>query len=194
MMYTGYGGRFDGDYRIYLATSKNLIDWERHGVMLDEPTKDASLFPEKINRRYIMLHRRHPDIWIAFSNDLKNWVDHTVVMKTLPDSNWEGKKIGISGPPIKTPNGWFLIYHGISDKFGYSQGAALLDLNDPTKVLARQADPIIFPELDWELFGHVDNVVFSCGQAILGDEIYVYYVGADNAIGLAVMKLTEISF
>jgi predicted GH43/DUF377 family glycosyl hydrolase len=194
MMYTGYGGRFDGDYRICLGTSKNLIDWVRHGVMLDEPNKDASLFPEKINGRFAMFHRRPPDIWIAFSEDLKNWVDHTVVMKVLPDSDWENIKIGISGPPIKTPHGWFLIYHGVSKKYGYSQGAALLDLDDPTKVLNRQPGPIMVPELEWELHGHVEKVTFSCGQVIINDEIYVYYGGADSAIGLATMKLSEISF
>jgi len=192
MMYTGYGGRFDSDYRICLATSKNLIAWQRHGVVLDEPNKDASLFPEKINGRYAMFHRRPPHIWIAFSEDLKNWVDHTIVMEALPDSDWENEKIGISGPPIKTPQGWFLIYHGVSKDHVYRQGAALLALNDPTKVIARQAEPILEPELDWELFGHVDNVVFSCGQVILDNTIYVYYAGADNAIGLATMSLDEV--
>jgi len=194
MLYTGYGGRFDDDYRICLATSKNLIDWKRHGVMLDEPNKDASLFPEKFNGKYVMFHRRSPDIWLAYSDDLKTWKDHTLVMKTIPESNWENNKIGISGPPIKTRDGWFLIYHGVSSKMVYRQGAALLDLNDPTKVLARQSLPILEPELDWELFGHVDNVVFSCGQVVLGDDIFVYYGGADNAIGLATMSLKDINF
>ena len=194
MMYTGYGGQFDDDYRICLATSKNLIDWQRHGVVLDEPNKDASLFPEKINGKYVMFHRRAPDIWIAYSDDLKHWENHTVVMRALPNSAWEAAKIGISGPPIKTSDGWLLIYHGVSRAHVYSQGIALLDLDDPTKVLARQAEPIMVPELEWELYGHVDNVVFSCGQVVLGDEIYVYYAGADNAIGLATMKLNEIAF
>jgi predicted GH43/DUF377 family glycosyl hydrolase len=194
MMYTGYGGRFDGDYRICLATSKNLIEWERRGVMLDEPNKDASLFPEKINGRYAMFHRRPPDIWLAFSDDLKIWDDHTPVMKALPNSSWENQKIGISGPPIKTEDGWFLIYHGVSQEGVYSQGAALLDLTNPTQVLARQSTPTLTPELDWEINGFVPNVVFSCGQAILDNEIYVYYGGADTAIGVATMKLEDIRF
>jgi predicted GH43/DUF377 family glycosyl hydrolase len=194
MLYTGYGGRFGDDYRICLATSKNLIDWKRHGVMLDEPNKDASLFPEKIHGKYVMLHRRPPDIWIATSEDALSWRDHTLVMKALPDSDWECNKIGISGPPIKIPEGWFLIYHGVSADMVYRQGAALLDLDDPTKVLARQSKPILEPELGWELWGHVNNVVFSCGQVVLEDEILVYYGGADNAIGLATMKLRDISF
>jgi predicted GH43/DUF377 family glycosyl hydrolase len=194
MMYTGFGGRFDGDYRICLATSKNLITWERHGVILDEPNKDASLFPEKINGRFVMFHRRVPDIWIAYSHDLRHWEDHTIVMKALPDSWWENNKIGISGPPIKTPSGWFLIYHGVSKDRVYRQGAALLDIKNPAQVIARQSEPILEPELEWELFGHVNNVVFSCGHVVLGNDLYVYYAGADNAIGLARMKLNDISF
>ena len=194
LMYTGFGGRFDGDYRICLATSKNLIEWERHGVMLDEPNKDASLFPEKINGRYAMFHRRPPDIWMAFSDDLKTWDDHTLVMEALPDSDWENQKIGISGPPMKTAEGWFLIYHGVSQEGVYSQGAALLDLNNPAKVLARQSDPILKPELDWEINGYVPNVVFSCGQAILSDKIFVYYGGADTAIGVATLDMRDIQF
>jgi predicted GH43/DUF377 family glycosyl hydrolase len=101
MMYTGFGGRFADDDRICLATSQNLIEWQRRGVMLDEPNKDAALFPEKINGRFAMFHRRSPDIWLSFSEDLKTWNDHVVIMKVLPDSTWKNEKIGISGPPSR---------------------------------------------------------------------------------------------
>lgn len=194
MMYTGYGGRFGGDYRISLATSKNLIDWQRHGVMLDEPNKDASLFPEKINGKHVMFHRRPPDIWLATSGDLINWSEHQCVMKALSNSTWENEKIGIGGPPIKTDDGWLLIYHGVSKDHRYSLGIALLDIDDPTKVIARQAEPILEPELDWEINGYVPNVVFSCGQVIIDDELFVYYGGADTAIGVAKLKMNNIIF
>lgn len=194
MTYTGYGGRFDGDFRICLATSKNLIDWKRHGVMLDEPNKDASLLPEKIGGKYVMFHRRPPNIWLAYSDDLATWHNHALVMEAIPNSDWEAEKIGIGGPPIKTPKGWFLIYHGVSKQKRYSLGAALLDLDDPSKVVARQADPILQPELVWEINGYVPNVVFSCGQAILDNEIFVYYGGADTKIGVAKMRLDRIFF
>lgn len=192
MMYTGFGGRFDGDYRICLAISSNLVDWQRKGVMLDEPNKDASLFPEKINGHYLMLHRRPPNIWISTSSNLKQWSHHHLAVSILPESAWENNKIGIAGPPIKTPEGWFLIYHAVDHTMTYRLGALLLDLNDPTRVISRQAEPILEPELDWEIHGHVDNVVFSCGQVVLGEEIFVYYGGADNAIGLAKMKYMDI--
>jgi predicted GH43/DUF377 family glycosyl hydrolase len=193
MTYTGFSNRFDGDYRICRATSKNLIDWERHGVVLDEPNKNASLFPEKINGRYCLLHRRYPDIWIAYSDDLVTWTDHTKVMSPLPGT-WQDARVGIAGPPIKTPYGWFLMYHAakISDN-SYRLGAAMLDLNDPSKVLARQVDPIIEPELEWERIGFVPNVIFSNGHAVKGDDVYVYYGGADTVIGVAAMRLSDVT-
>ena len=194
MMYTGYGGRFGGDYRISLATSKNLINWQRHGIMLDEANKDASLFPEKIDGKYLMFHRRPPDIWLADSDDLKTWDNHRLVMSALPNSTWENEKIGIAGPPIKRDDGWLLIYHGVSKDHRYSLGIALLDLDNPTKVIARQAEPILEPELDWEVNGYVPNVVFSCGQVVIGDELFVYYGGADTAIGVAKIRMDEIVF
>jgi predicted GH43/DUF377 family glycosyl hydrolase len=194
MTYTGYGGRFDGDYRICLASSQNLIAWQRHGVMLDEPNKDAALFPEKIDGRYAMLHRRAPDIWLAFSDDLKHWTGSKVLMQVNPRSDWERQKIGAAGPPIKTEDGWLLIYHGVSEDGRYCLGIALLDQSDPSKILHRQIDSILEPELDWEVNGYVPNVVFSCGQAVLGDELLVYYGGADTVIGVARIHMSSIRF
>jgi predicted GH43/DUF377 family glycosyl hydrolase len=194
MMYTGYGGRFDLDWRICLASSKNLIDWQRHGVMLAEPNKDASLFPDKINGQYVMLHRRLPNIWLAYSDDLSRWDNHTLVMEIRSGSPWESEKIGIAGPPVKTKEGWLLIYHGVSQNNQYSLGIAMLDLDDPSKVIARQSTPILKPELDWEINGYVPNVIFSCGQVVIGDELYVYYGGADTVIGVASVKMGEIVF
>jgi len=191
MMYTGYGGRFDGDYRICLATSPNLITWQRHGVMLDEPNKDAALFPEKVGGKYLMFHRRPPDIWLAESTDLRHWTNHRRVAAPIEAHEWESVKIGIAGPPIKTDAGWLLITHGVGPGPRYSLGLMLLDRDDPARVLARQAEPILEPELDWEVHGHVPNVVFSCGQVVMGDDIFVYYAGADTAIGVAAMRLSD---
>ena len=194
MFYTGFGGRFNADYRISLATSSNLIHWERQGVMLDEPNKDAALLPEKVNGRYLMFHRRAPDIWAAFSEDLTDWGDHQSIMSPIPDSDWEGDKIGLAGPPLKTDHGWVMIYHGVGgEPRKYSLGIALLDLDDPTRVIKRQSQPILEPEQDWEINGFVPNVVFSCGQVALGDQLYVYYGGADTAIGVAAVPLDEIN-
>jgi len=194
MTYTGYGGRFDGDYRICLASSKNLIEWQRHGVVLDESNKDASLFPRKIAGRYWMFHRRPPSIWLAASGDLMTWGDHREVMAPVGDSRWENLKIGIAGPPIEMEDGWLLIYHGVNHEKEYRLGAALLDREDPGRVLARLPDPILEPELDWEREGHVPNVVFSCGQVVLGETLVVYYGGADTVIGAAAVRMSDIHF
>jgi predicted GH43/DUF377 family glycosyl hydrolase len=194
MMYTGYGGRFDGDYRICLASSQNLINWERHGVMLDEPNKDASLFPEKIGGRYAMIHRRSPDIWLAYSNDLQNWSDHQRLLSPIGDSRWESVKIGLAGPPLRIGKNWLMIYHGVGgDPRAYSLGLAFLDGTDPTRVINRQKEPILEPELDWEVNGFVPRVVFSCGQVEMDDQLYVYYGGADQVIGVAEVSLAEIN-
>ncbi len=192
MMYTGYTG---SDFRICMSSSKNMIDWKRQGIVLDEQNKDASLFPEKINGRYAMFHRRDPDIWMAYSDDLKTWSDHKMIMSPIEGSLWEDKKIGIAGPPIKTEEGWVLIYHGVSKENNtYSLGAALLDLKDPSIVLARQCEPVLEPELEWERVGAVPNVVFSCGHAEVEDRILVYYCGADTVIGVAEIRRDDLIF
>lgn len=193
MMYTGFGDRTDDDYRICLATSKNLINWERKGVVLDEPNKDAALFPEKIDGNYVMFHRRYPDIWLAYSNDLKNWFNHKSIIKPIKGT-WESSRVGVAGPPIRTKYGWFLIYHAADDDNVYRLGAALLDINDPSIVLARQKEPILEPELEWEKNGFISNVVFSCGNAVRGDDIFVYYGGADTVIGVAYINMNDIKF
>ena len=193
MMYTGYRGKEPGDYRICMASSLDLVNWKRYGVVLDEPNKDASLFPEKIEGRYCMFHRRDPDIYLAYSSDLKHWVDHTKVMGPQKVNEWEAKKVGIAGPPIKTEKGWLLIYHGVSDSHHYSLGIAFLDLLDPSKVLFRQTEAILEPELSWEENGCVPHVVFSCGQIEEEEKIIVYYAGADTVIGAALLNKKDIN-
>lgn len=203
MTYTGYGARFPGDYRICMATSQDLMHWERQGVVLDETNKDAALFPDKFGEDYLLLHRRPPGIWLSYSKDLIHWDRHQMIADIDEESPWEDCKIGIAGPPIKTDKGYVLIYHGVSEtekQFGnrgaykqYALGVMLLDLKDPRTVLYRQKEPILKPELPWELEeGYVPNVVFSCGQVVMNDHIYVYYGGADTALGLATCGMSEV--
>jgi predicted GH43/DUF377 family glycosyl hydrolase len=184
MLYTAFGGRHWHDYRPALCLSRNLVQWEGHRILLDEPNKDVALFPERVGGRYVLLHRREPHIWIAFSVDLVHWTDHQILMTTIPDS-WESKKIGSGGPPHKTAAGWVLFYHGVDDNHVYRLGVALLDLKDPTKVLARQATPILEPETAWERYGLVPDVVFSCGSVETDGAYFVYYGGGDSCIGVA---------
>lgn len=193
LLYTGFGGRDWDNYRICMARSKNLIEWERMGVVLDEPNKDAALLESKVHGRYMLFHRRVPHIWASFSEDLENWDDHQIIMKTIPNS-WESLKIGLAGPPLEIKDGFLMLYHAVDDQKVYRLGAALLDKDDPTKVIARQRDPIFQPELEWEVHGLVPNVVFSNGHARLGNDLYVYYGGADRVIGVAKIGLDEIRF
>ena len=182
MVYVAYS---EHGTRVSLAASSNLIAWERLGVVLpDEDNKDAALFPEKIGGRYCLLHRWPPDIWLGYSDDLLYWTDHQVVMRPRPNT-WEHEKVGIAGPPIETEHGWLLIYHAVDQNFVYRLGVALLDADDPTVVLKRQEEPILEPGEEWELCGDVPNVVFSCGQVMTDDTLYVYYGGADTVIGVA---------
>lgn len=182
MTYTAYS---EHGMRVSLATSSNLIAWERLGIILpDEDNKNAVLFPEKIKGCYILLHRRLPDVWIACSDDLLHWTGHQILMQPR-SGTWEHQKVGAAGPPVKTDQGWLFIYHAVDEGHVYRLGVALLDLNDPTVVLKWQEVPILEPEEEWEQHGDVPNVVFSCGQVMTDNGIYVYYSGADTAIGVA---------
>jgi predicted GH43/DUF377 family glycosyl hydrolase len=194
MTYTGFGNRFSGDYRICHATSKDLVNWKRHGVLLDEGNKNSAFFPEKINGEYLFLHRRHPDIWIASTKDFKNFTNHTSIMKPFPDDEWQSVRLGIAGPPVKHPQGWLLFYHAVDSINAYRLGVALLDYDDPRKVLARQAVPVIEPELDWEINGYIPNVIFSCATIDHDDKYYVIYAGADTVIGAAYIKKSDVVF
>jgi predicted GH43/DUF377 family glycosyl hydrolase len=105
---------------------------------------------------------------------------------------WDSQKIGIAGPPIKTPKGWLLIYHGVSKTATYRLGAVLLDLKNPSIVLSRSVDTIFEPLQAYEKVGQVKNAVFSCGAVLRGDTIYIYYGGADTVVGVAKMSLKKL--
>ncbi|KXG74249.1 1,4-beta-mannosyl-N-acetylglucosamine phosphorylase [Fervidicola ferrireducens] len=193
MLYTAFGGRSWEDIRITLVESEDLRNWSGKRILLDEPNKDAALLAERVKGKYVLFHRRHPDVWIAYSDDLKTWYDHRIIMTPRPGF-WDSKKIGIAGPPLKLDEGWLLIYHGVDENHVYRLGAALLDLEDPSKVLARQEEPILEPELEWEKHGLVPNVVFSCGACEKDGVIYVYYGAADTCIGVAAVEKGNIRF
>ena len=193
LLYTGFGGVDWSNHRICMARSKNLIEWEKMGVVLDEPNKDAALLENRVDGRYMLFHRRMPNIWVAFSRDLKNWEDHQIIMRTIPNT-WESFKIGLASQPLEIDDGYLMLYHAVDEQKVYRLGAALLDKKDPTKVIARQKEPILEPELDWEVNGFVPNVVFSNGHAVKGNELFVYYGGADRVIGVAKIGLDEIKF
>jgi predicted GH43/DUF377 family glycosyl hydrolase len=188
MTYTGYSVH---GTRASIAKSRNLIDWQRVCVALpDEDNKDHALFSDRVDGRYCMFHRREPDIWLAYSDDLVHWTDHRRVFGPRP--GWESLKVGISGPPLRVDQGWLLVYHGVDDERVYRQGVALLDADDPTRVLSRPAEFVLEPREPWEHVGDVPHVVFSCATLQVGEELWIYYGGADRSIGLASAPMGEV--
>ncbi|HNY38215.1 MAG TPA: glycosidase [Petrotogaceae bacterium] len=191
MCYTAYSPT---NISVALASTKNFFNWNRYGIVLPEsPNKDAALFPEKINGKYVMMHRLEPDIWLAFSDDLKTWTDY-VSIASPREGMWDNVKIGAGGPVLKTPYGWLLLYHGVEQapRLRYRLGFMLLDLKDPTKVLKRSNEPCLEPKETWEIFGGVPTVVFSDAIVEYKDSYYIYYGAADNYIALATITRKEV--
>ncbi len=153
--------------------------------------KNAVIFPRKINGNYVMIHRFHPDICIAYSRDLRQWNNIRAVMGPR-HRMWDCMKVGAAGPPIEIDDGWLLVYHGVDERRIYRLGVAMLDKRDPEKVIYRSEEPILEPKDDYERFGFVPNVVFSCGSILLDGKLLVYYGGADTVIGVATFNLSEI--
>jgi beta-1,2-mannobiose phosphorylase / 1,2-beta-oligomannan phosphorylase len=153
--------------------------------------KDAVIFPQKINGRYAMIHRIEPDVCIAYSDDLEHWCDIKSMMAPRA-RGWDNWKLGAGGTPIKLDNYWLVIYHGVSVERMYCLGIMLLDENQPERVLYRSRKAILAPKRDYERFGKVPNVVFSCGNVVIGNELFVYYGAADSVIGVAKISLEKL--
>jgi predicted GH43/DUF377 family glycosyl hydrolase len=180
-----------------LAVTRDFEHVERLGLIFPPENKDVVLFPEKVGDRFFALHRPvprglgAPDIWVAESPDLRHWGNNRFLFGRRPGM-WDGKRIGGGAVPIRTDKGWLMLYHGADEKDRYSMGAALLDLDDPGRVIARSEEPILAPEETYETAGFFGNVVFSCGALVEGDQVRMYYGVADEAIAAADFSLREI--
>ena len=194
MTYTAYGDI----YQIGLTTisSENMQnkkwDWEERVFPFPNiRNKNAVIFPRRVNDRYLMCHRLDPDIYIAYSDDLRTWEDTILLMR--PRSGfWDCVKIGAAGPPIELDEGWLLVYHGVDDKMTYRLGVTILDKENPERVVYRSKIPILEPTEDYERFGFVPNVVFSCGTILLDGQLLIYFGCADTVVGVATFDLDEI--
>lgn len=181
---------------ITTITKEDFIDrtWKWRNRKLPFPgirNKDAVIFPQKVNGKFVMLHRIEPDICIAYSEDLQRWCDLACVMKPQPNG-WDDWRIGVGGTPIKINEGWVVIYHGVSVDRVYSLGVALLDSDHPEQVLYRSKESILSPKEDYERFGKVPNVIFSCGNVIIDNRLFLYYGGADNVVGVATIHMDDL--
>ena len=196
LTYTGYNKQ---DAQLCLATSRDLIHWQRKGVLLPAYkgkwnvgwTKSGAIVPEKIGGKYWMYYLgtardKTDQMGIAYSTDLVHWTD-ALDSPVLPRraGHFDSRVVEPGPPPILTEDGIFLIYNGADDHLVYTTGWVLFDKNDPTKVLARADEPIFQPEQKWEKVGQVPNVVFVEGLAREGDRWLFYYGGADKYIGVA---------
>jgi predicted GH43/DUF377 family glycosyl hydrolase len=185
MTYTAYNG-----YRakLALATSTDLVHWEKHGVIIPWPwSKSGAIVPQKINGEYVM-YFGDSSIWIAYSDDLINWdVVDEPVMKTRPD-HFDSRGIEPGPPPIVIDQGILLIYNGWNNDITYKVGAVLFSKDDPTRVLERLDQPILEPTEGWEKAGQISNVVFASGLAQHEGVWYLYYGGADKCLNLAIAK------
>ena len=191
----------------YTAVSENGVgvgmqateDWKhftRHGMILPPHNKDCALFPEKINGKFYALHRpgtidNKNFIWIASSPDAVHWGGHKCIVKTREDL-WDNARVGAGASPIKTPQGWLAIYHGANHEHRYCLGAFLMDPDDPAKVIARTAGPIMEPQEPYELEGFFGHVVFTNGHIVDGDTITIYYGAADELVCGARFSISKI--
>jgi predicted GH43/DUF377 family glycosyl hydrolase len=199
--YTAYSRRGP---RIALASTFDFENFEKHGLIgPNRDDKDCVIFPERIAGKIALLHRLESRIQIAYfdsfshlqnSQDFwKSYVEHLddyeVIRSKFP---WEQRKVGIGPPPIKTDRGWLVLYHGVSIDYVYRAGAVLLDLENPSRVLARTREPILEPQMDFERHGVVPNVVFPDGVAVVDGTLSVYYGGADTVCCVANVPLKQL--
>ncbi len=201
MSYTGYNGQTPRVAITSIAISDFLAEkwsaWSMPEAITPDniSDKDAAILPEMVNNNYLVFHRVGDCVcadYVASLDFSKERITQCIEILTPRRGMWDGDRVGIAAPPIRTKAGWLLFYHGISWSKIYRVGAALLDLNDPTIVLSRTAAPIFEPQEKYEAQGIVSNVVFPCGLVLRGDVLYMYYGGADFVTGVATMKLSDL--
>jgi len=191
VVYTAYTRDGPG---VSLAFTKDFRHFERYGLVMSPEDKDAALLPHRIGGEWAMIHRPvtlpSAHMWISYSPDLRAWGKHKMMLEARLGGWWDARKIGLSPPPLETPQGWLVIYHGVRYTAAgviYRLGLALFDLQEPERCLRRSDEWVFGPEAPYEVRGDVDNVVFPCGYTIAadGDTMYLYYGAADTSIGLA---------
>lgn len=207
-----------GNISTSLAESKDGVNWKRRGIIFKTQDKDCVLFAQKIKEKYFAFNRPEgnfefspPRIWISSSKDLQFWGNPTPI-KLSKNKEWDSSKVGAGPPPIKTKKGWLLIYHGIITKkkynnfFGklfnltkeekniYVVGAALFDLKEPWKLIAKSPKPILIPRKKYERFGDIDNVIFPTGliEDIDKKNLLIFSGAADKVVTVKKVLLNDI--
>ncbi len=189
----------------YLAATKDFREFIRLGRITDSryDDRDVFLFPEKVEDKFVRISRpkcrpdetcKKPSIWITFSDDILEWGKPELLMQG--EEWWETERIGGAAPPIKGKNGWIMLYHGVERRADgkeiYRVGAVLLDLKDPSVILARTKEPIMTPEEDYERKGLFGECVFPTANIVKDGMVYIYYGCADQSVGVATVGLNEL--
>jgi predicted GH43/DUF377 family glycosyl hydrolase len=187
---------------VSMATTKDFRKFKRIGAVMPPEDKDAALLPVKFNGLWAMLHRPvvsfpniQAHIWLSYSPDLEHWGKHGILLRARQGSWWDANKIGLSAPPMRTKEGWLMLYHGVRTTASgsiYRLGLALLDLNNPARVLRRSDEWVFGPRAHYEREGDVDDVVFPCGWTLRDGTVNMYYGAADSCLGLATAKLDDL--
>ncbi|MCZ8158035.1 MAG: glycosidase [Leptospira sp.] len=196
--YTAYSREGPG---VALMKTEDFVVFDRLGLVKQPDDKDSALFPRKINGKWALIHRPigsdGSHIWLSYAHDLMHWGEERMMLQARHGGWWDANKIGLSPPPIETPEGWLVIYHGVRQNASgslYRLGLALFDLENPEICLKRGDEWIFGAEEIYEKLGDVDKVVFPCGYTILpdGDTIHLYYGAADTCIALAIGSIKEL--
>lgn len=189
---------------VYLATTTDFRAVERHGIVRQPEDKNAALLPERIDGKWILFHRpmtafggSRGEILLSRSADLHNWSAPERVLQPRRGAWWDSLRIGIGPPPLRTEHGWLIIYHGVKETVAgsiYRVGLALVDLDEPTRVLGRAADWVLGPLAPYERQGDVPNIVFPCGLTYAPEsgEVRLYYGAADTSICLATAQVDDL--
>ena len=195
--YINYTAVSPDSWATALAVTDDFVHVERLGLIFHPEDKDVAIFPEKVGGKYVALHRPNNSgfgraaIWYAESPDLLHWGGHRCIVRPR-DTSWEAGKIGGGAPPIKTDEGWLVIYHCKGEGSVYSLFCLLLDLEEPWKVVKRAREPLLIPSEPYEKEGFFGNVVFSNGIVEMGGRLLVYYGAADERCCVAVTDIASL--
>jgi predicted GH43/DUF377 family glycosyl hydrolase len=204
-IYITYTALSNNGPRVAIAETKDFTSFIKKGLIgPNHYDKDAVFFPKRIDGKIILLHRIEPNIQLAYFESVADifnppkeyWkknmdnIENLTLLK--PKQEWEMAKIGAGPPPIETDRGWILLYHGVDQFKVYRVGAVLLDLDTPSKILARTTEPLLQPKEWYEHWGYIPDVVFPTGTALIDETLYVYYGAADTTCCVATTNINDL--
>jgi len=199
MFYTGYDGRMPRVAFSSISTedflNRKWENWDKARVITpyDVDDKDACVLPEKIDGKFVIIHRVNCEMRVNYVDDINEPLEHGGYAFGPSKKYWDGNlKYGLAGPPIHIDEGWLFIIHRVAPGGIYIVEALITDHKDITKVIAESRDALLEPERHYELHGDVNNVVFPCSTVLKDGEVVLHYGGADKVVGVCKMKVTDL--